>query len=159
MSLLFLSLSNPKSLRLYSYGKYSKSLRQLHGSLWSFGLYSKEGEKSEKSLEILFAMKSTIFAELPAEEYDFSYFHVLSISINFRNYVTFIEMAVSTLKVLHPWKKWNILCAMQKTKKPTSISTEKVPNQPINKNGDFPGVSRGQKTFLHYNYHKEEVTN
>lgn len=71
-------------------------------ALWSFGLYSKEGEKSEKSLGILFAMKSTIFAELPAEEYDFSYFNVLSISINFRNYVTFIEMAVSTLKVLHP---------------------------------------------------------
>lgn len=64
-----------------------------------------KGKKSERSLGILFAMKSTIFAELPTEEYDFSYFHVLSISINFRNYVmgvTFIEMAVSTLKVLHP---------------------------------------------------------
>lgn len=70
--------------------------------MWSLELYSREEEKSEKSLGILFAMKSTISAELPIEEYDFSYFHVLSISINFTNYVTFIEMAISTLKVLHP---------------------------------------------------------
>lgn len=60
------------------------------------------GKKREKSLAILFAMKSTVFAELPTEEYDFSYFHVLSICIKFRNYVTFTEMAVPTLKVLHP---------------------------------------------------------
>lgn len=106
------------------------------------------GKKNERSLGILFAMKSTIFAELPTEEYNFSYFHVLSISIKFRNYVTFTEMAVSTLKALHPQKKWNILCAMQKTKKHTSISIQKVPNQPINKSDDFPGVSTGKKNIL-----------
>lgn len=69
---------------------------------------------SEKNLGILFAVKFSISAKLPTEEYVLPYFNVLSISINFRNDVTFIETIISPLKTLHPWQKWDVLCATQK---------------------------------------------
>lgn len=49
LSILFLRLSNPKSL--YLYGRYSKTPSQLHGPLGSFGFYSREGKRVKNPLE------------------------------------------------------------------------------------------------------------